>query len=616
MKKSLSSPVTQGPRDKTYRLLCDIFAAVIFALFALLFFSSARFGLQNADESAYYTFCHRLLFGDAPIVNEWSMTQLSFVFQYLPFRIFYAAAGGTEGCILFLRYFFVALRLLFFAVIYLALRPRRVWALAAATVFTGFLPSGMMTLSYYNIAPAAALLAGLLLFTRIEPNRLRCAAAGFAFACAVICAPLSAAVYAVYSVAVPIAAAAKKKEKTASASAGSLLSVRAWLFFTAGAALCAAIYLAILFLSGGVKPVLAAVPELLRDKTFAAEGSSALERLHPEKLLRLVTLFGVPALILNAVYLVGAPIVKKYLPAYRGLYFAAGCAVFLFTAVSFHLNSVKLTYLGEIIYRPILPCLPGLAALLLLNKKNARLTVFFLFGILNSICMDIPSNITFGGGLVVAGVPAMLLTGELVAELKSTSADKTDRDAKTKRNAKTAIPVICAAALLLTVAGSEAYSAYLTRTRSTLESFNFRETSDALTAEITRGPLKGLRTLPQLQILCENAMDDIDAISGKSDKPFYTADFCPWFYLYADLPYGTYSTSYVEEDSRDRLLRYWEKFPQAVPEYVYIPTFNCDNYHSVGDKTVLEKLDWLASIFEYESTRGKAGYVLRLTARK
>ena len=170
--------------------------------------------------------------------------------------------------------------------------------------------------------------------------------------------------------------------------------------------------------------------------------------------------------------------------------------------------------------------------------------------------------------------------------------------------------------LLLAAAGSEAYSAYLTRTRSTLESFNFHETSDALTAEISRGPLKGLHTLPQLQMMCENAMDDIGTIAEKTEKPFYTADFCPWFYLYADLPYGTYSTSYVEEDSRDRLLRYWDKFPEATPEYVYIPMFNCDNYHSAGEKTAIEKLNWFASVFEYESTRGSAGYILKLGARK
>ena len=128
MKLKTDGAAAVSPQDKRLSYASDIAAAVVFVLFSVLFVSGARYGLQNADESAYYTFCHRLLFGDAPIVNEWSMTQLSFVFQYLPFRLYYAVAGGTEGCILFLRYVCIAGKMLLFAFLYLRLRRYRVWA--------------------------------------------------------------------------------------------------------------------------------------------------------------------------------------------------------------------------------------------------------------------------------------------------------------------------------------------------------------------------------------------------------------------------------------------------------------------------------------------------------
>ncbi len=607
-------PAAAGKNQRP-QYVCDAAAAVLLALFAAVFFSAARYGVQNADESAYYTFCHRLLFGDAPIVNEWSMTQLSFVFQYLPFRIFYAMTGGTEGCILFLRYFFVVLKLLFFAGIYLLLRQYRVWALTAATVFTGFLPSGLMTLSYYNIAPAAVLIAGMLLFTRGEPGKLRCGAAGFAFACAVICAPLCAAVWLLYSLAVLIAVFRKKRKES-----GGLLSGRAWLAVTAGVALCAVIYLAVLFISGGIKQVFEAIPELLRDKTFASETPGLAGRLHPEKFRRLYYLFGPLSLILNALYLIAAPIVKKYLPGMRSFFLPVGFVIYLFTLVRFHVYSSWIGGMGEIIYLPLLLCLPGLACLLLTEKKDRRLAAFFLFGLLSSVCMDLPSNISFGGGMVAACVPAMLLTGNLARELRGGAAADEHAQEQKKKNAggslSRVLPAVCAAAFLLTLAGTEGYCAYLTRSHPTLEYFNFHETADSMTATVSRGPLKGLRTMPLIQKLCENAMDDLDLIRSNSDGPFYTADFCPWFYLYADLPYGTYSTSYVKEDSRDRLMRYWEKFPEAVPEYVYIPTFNCDSYHSGDEIPAIEQLNWLTAVFECETTRGKTGYILRLGSRK
>ncbi len=623
MKLKTDGAAAVSPRDKRLSYASDIAAAVVFVLFSVLFVSGARYGLQNADESAYYTFCHRLLFGDAPIVNEWSMTQLSFVFQYLPFRLYYAVAGGTEGCILFLRYVCIAGKMLLFAFLYLRLRRYRVWAVAAAAVFTGFLPSGMLTLSYYNIAPAAALLAGLLLFAEGTPKPAACVVSGFCFACAVICAPAAAALYLLFSVLAAVGALGKKRGRPVFSALPRLTDGRIWLFVTAGIALCAAVYLGVLFAKGGVTGVLGSIPELLRDKTFSTEGMTVLEKLKWEKFLRFFRLFGVPALVLNAAYLIGAPVVRRFLRKYRVWYFAAGCALFLCTVVCFHLHSAKMNCLGEIIYLPLLPCAFGPACYLLTDRKEPRRLAFFVFGALFSVCMDLPSNISFGGACVVADVPAILMTGALVRELVGERGDGNAQEERKKSKKKTAaektagtIAGICAGAVLLTLAASQAYNAFLTRTRPTLESFNFNQTSEAMTATVTRGPLKGLRTLPELRTMCENAMDDLDTIRESTGKPIYCADFCPWFYLYAELPYGTFSTSYVEDDSRDRLLRYWERFPDAVPEYVYIPSFNCDNYKSADGAAMKNKLEWFQSLFACETLRGKTGFVLKLGKMK
>ncbi len=129
--------------------LSDAVFCVLFVFTAVFFFVSVRYGIQSADESFYFTIPYRMMHGDRLIVNEWQLSQLSALFQYLPMCVYVRLTGGVAGLILYFRQLYVAVALILFAYIYYSLREYGVWAVGAAAVFTGYHEFGYTTLNYY-----------------------------------------------------------------------------------------------------------------------------------------------------------------------------------------------------------------------------------------------------------------------------------------------------------------------------------------------------------------------------------------------------------------------------------------------------------------------------------
>ena len=90
-------------------------AAAVFCLlfYTVYFLYLAPRGIHNVDESYYLTVPHRLLFGDRLIVDDWHVSQLSSIFQYPFFFLYSRVTGGTDGIILYFRYVYIVIQLLF-----------------------------------------------------------------------------------------------------------------------------------------------------------------------------------------------------------------------------------------------------------------------------------------------------------------------------------------------------------------------------------------------------------------------------------------------------------------------------------------------------------------------
>ena len=144
------------------------------------------------------------MLNELPLVKNWSILQLHSFPEYLPFRLVYAIDGGTEGIVLGNRYAYVAVKMLFFAVICFIFRNYRYWAILCAIIFTVFHPIGFQFLIYYNVSILCAFAAGLLLFFFRKATAVTLIVAGAAFACCVLSEPPAIMLYLLFSLFVPI----------------------------------------------------------------------------------------------------------------------------------------------------------------------------------------------------------------------------------------------------------------------------------------------------------------------------------------------------------------------------------------------------------------------------
>ena len=585
------------------------FADAAFALSFVLLFAYfvffVRYGVQSADESFYFTIPHRLTLGNRLVVDEWQLSQLSALFQYLPFRAYTALTGGTDGIILFFRELYVVVRMIFFAYLYAAFRRYRLWGLFGAVVFTAYNAFSHTTLNYYAMGNMALLLVCVLLFVRQKRSVAWLVFIGFVFACCVLIEPMAAALYLLVSVLTGIGFLRKRKGKPFLPEWEFLLNGRVWLFCTAGAVVCAALFLLILTVGASPQALYENLLQLAGDSEYnASTGHASVFKWH--KVYMYLYYYGFVPAALNLAYFVTLLIRRRRLRENRAVYFAVGCLVsavgMLIAVVSPHSEPG----LAAILASPVPLSLFGLICYVFTKKKDRGFFAFLLAGFFFAALTDFSSEASVGCGCAVSAVAAVFLFSHVWGELREARGKKPFSGASLRRFVR-----VSAAAVLIVAVFCEGARLVLAGTWHIAED-HLSGTGGVLTEELTAGPLAGIRTNAALKKAYDDAREDLDRIREKEKGPLYVADLCPWYYIYADLPYGAYSAYYVEEDSRDRVLLYWDMHPYAKPGVIYVPYYNCDTY-TPDLAAAQEKLRFFESVCGYELTEGKAGYILRVT---
>lgn len=165
------------------------------------------------------------------------------------------------------------------------------------------------------------------------------------------------------------------------------------------------------------------------------------------------------------------------------------------------------------------------------------------------------------------------------------------------------------AALLIVFVIGEGWNYYLVRSIHIVESYKVGSSAE-LSETLTAGPLRGIVTIPEISRKYDAALSDMDLIKKETDGFFYVEGECPWYYLYVDHPYGTYTTYYVGSDSHAKTLRYWKLFPEKRPSCIYVPFFETSDYKT-DLKRAQKELRYFKSLCDFEITEGKAGYILK-----
>ena len=111
--------------------------------------------------------------------------------------------------------------------------------------------------------------------------------------------------------------------------------------------------------------------------------------------------------------------------------------------------------------------------------------------------------------------------------------------------------------------------------------------------------------------------DDYSLITIDKNNPYYEVydgslyDADKFLVTAADKP----TLNIKEGDSRTRTLRYWNLHPDKIPSCIYVPFFELSDYKKDVDNA-RNKIRSLNEFFDFESTEGKAGYILHVTGRK
>lgn len=634
--KKVSPLLDQTAETGRFRY-ADLAAVAVAALiFGYLFYTAAT-GMGSIDESFYYTIVQRQLAGDRLLIDEWHVSQLSSVLQIFPYWLYTTLAGSAEGVILYLRYVYLTVDLILYWFIYVRLRRYGVWAVLSAALFCTCIPSSICTLNYYTMALHGLTVTVLLIgFGKEKKSVPILLLTGIVIACTVLSEPFIAVLYFIWCVLVLCRKLLVKKEKPFLEGYAFALDGRLWFISTVGIGLTVAVFFTYLLTRSPLGGIVKTVPELFTDHEYAFGGEGGSSLIEPGKLIDAIRFYGwLPPIVGFLIPLAAAVLRRKHLfGRFRRPLFYAAClcsvcsyvyaAVLLLTKeylIGSHLIATLIIFYFYFQGFPVL--FFGLDCYALCEKKDRRVFLFWLVGFAASVMVDLSSELVLG---VCAAVtfPAMVVSlRDLVLELRN---ETKTQEAETVRGGHASapkekhsgrVPAAAAALCLAVLFCWEGFNVYARGFYGVVERITNVTEDRAVTATVSAGPLKGVRTTARISGIYDDILSDLDEIKACTKGPVYVMQRLSYCYLYLEMPVGTYSTWYVEEDSEVRQTRYWELHPENRPTYIYIPFYDAYYYQSFRENPVKadwgsKKLAFLRTLCECESTEGNAGYIVRV----
>lgn len=256
--------------DKKKKLIADATFLLLWLGATAFLIWKAHYGFADRDESFYLTIPKRILQGDAILVEEWHVSQLSGILL-VPIMAIYLLINPTAvGMMLHFRLIYVAFQAIVSLILYSRLkRYSTVGALIGALIFMIYAPFGISALSYNSMGVALFALSTVLFATR----EARCgkyrgllydAIVGVLFSAAVLCQPYLAALYFVYAICALVWTVVLKGSKISALSLSRLLGI------TIGVALSVLAFAWLLFSRTDLHTLMKAIPLILSDPEHPA----------------------------------------------------------------------------------------------------------------------------------------------------------------------------------------------------------------------------------------------------------------------------------------------------------------------------------------------------------
>ncbi len=553
-------------------------------LFSILFFCSFVFEVLQCfyssvsnDEAFYLTIPQRLLDGDALLVHEWHLSQLSSVLL-LPVVFLYKLLVPTQqGIILAFRFIYLFVHTVIAIFLYIKLRKYGMGAIFASVAYFLYTPVFIPALSYNTMGLGALVIVCTLAvdYDKTKHPKIIAVVMGAFFACAVLCSPFLVLGYALYTIAVIVIKSINKEEEKISAK---VISVKAWLFVSVGCLIVFSIFMALLLAQGTFNKLFECIPHILNDPEHQGSFLFPLIRffiglLFRHKIVIVLLMAGLLGLTVGILILVK----DKNRISHRGIYL---------TIVSIPViiaNIVLAFAANNISYVMVAINVVGILAFILTKEKNWQwLFVFWTTGIIYAYCMFTSSNTGLSAisqGLSVAALGSIFAIGDCLKEMKL------------ENTGKPFVIILMLVLMIQPVSQSISQEIKCFRGKQEVVAYDFG---------CKFGVLDSKANVEEERKYYE----DIEPILQEENKSVLYFSFKIWLYMCGENEMGGYSgwLAGAGESSYARLVEYYKINPEKTPDYIYLdayyPWVN-ENYQRVADE------------LGYSVEQRNCGYLLR-----
>ncbi len=543
--------------DENQKKLFNLLFVFIFAGIFVFSIWRAPFGYVSPDESLYLTIPYRIIQGDSFVFHEWNPSQMSAVLLLPLVKLYYVFVPSGEGIFLAFRYIYIHIHCLVAVCIYISLSKKaenRCAAIAAAAFYQMSCYLNIMALSYNSMSIGLMVITCLIL-SGSNGKLWELVLAGSTFAGAVICCPFLVFVYMAYSVLVLGRRLYRKKNPALDAA----LSVRSWAVITAVCASLALLFVGSIIANGDIDTMLEILPQILSDEDHPA-------RSLPEIIQGLYYTFARFNAFFKPVFAGSLVLpVLIFFDKKRVLHSAWYVAAAAVLAFVFSLTYLLMYREPEYMLFPI--CILGLFSYMVCEKKPLRLfCLMYLPGIMYCLCMYASSNMglrTICGASAVSMVASFVFVFQAVSEIWQRQGRT--RIAKAFNLVAVLLPVFLSGALFCGL--------FLSR----VEAANYENELWGLSAEITQGSAKGVKTTPDKAWVYEQNYKELEFLRNieEGNVLYFTAESsryiedpkrCASFSVWLSPGSNKYRMKYL-----DKLEQYWGLFPEKFPDYVFIP---------------------------------------------
>ena len=578
----MEQKINKHKRAGAWTLVCVLALAVLLSLLVW----RVPFGYDWTDEAYYSAITYRLLQGDRLLVDTWEVHQFSALLSAPVLGAYLALNGGSaDGCILFMRYFYVSFQFLVSVYAFFVFRKRsgNLAAFFAAAMLLGYTHYAINSFYYDSMALLFSVLSVLLVFEFFERGSggfWRPAAGGAAYAASILAFP-----YFVLSLPVYIAYWWIRIRKGGPGRRNG----RGALWFLGGAAAVALIVAALIFTRASFADVMGGVSGMLSDPDHQATGVVRVlgSYLNAIRVLYGPVSYGAAGLLALGVC---ASCTKKPKLKQAARLTGAIAAILLMLGVT--LRAFTYDWAGyhrmNLIATGLALLAPGLY--FLSGRKADRVVFLYFLSCALSITTQLGSNtriLAASGMLLPASAATILyLFDQKEALFRFRFAERPDRRWKggCVRGFQTAAAVACLVFVtaLFTLRASAVYR---------------DETIANLDAMIEEGAARGIYTTQESASRHDRLVADIRDCAPDEGSILITSLFAEG-YMLTELSAATPSAYTIRMDS-EWLNAYYEKNPQRRPSVVFAldPDMDYNDRSMEGNEIYESDPDYEKTIF-------------------